>query len=76
MKNAALAALSLLLLGCASEPADPVAYQAGYSDGCESAASAPGVPPRRNEMYYKENSDYRAGWRTAHASCSANSGQR
>ncbi len=76
MKNTAIAALSLLLLGCASTPSDPVAYQAGYSDGCESTASTPGVPPRRNEAYYKQNPDYRSGWRAAQANCGASGGRR
>ena len=47
-------------------------YELGYSDGCASAAAqGPGIAkePRRNEMLYAADMDYRAGWNSGNAQC-------
>ena len=79
MKPIVVLALALVLLGCES-PAMTMRmerspdYEAGFGDGCANAsAQGPGVPrePRRNEMLYANNADYRQGWNSGNVQCRA-----
>jgi len=71
--------LVILLAGCglfpsAQERAEEKSpsFRQGYSDGC-AAASASGVNYRaelyRDEVQYKTNRVYRAGWGSGYSSC-------
>jgi len=69
-------ALALLLAGCSGGRKMMMErspdYEAGYADGCSSAAaSGPGIPrtPKRNEMVYAANPDYRRGWNSGSVQC-------
>ena len=51
---------------------DAPTYQAGYSDGCATGmAESSGVPmrPKRNNMLFSADKDYRAGWAAGHTDC-------
>jgi hypothetical protein len=73
MKRLPVAVLFLALSSCATPQMErSPAYELGYSDGCASAAAeGPGVPrnPRRNEMLYTMDAEYRAGWASGNAQC-------
>jgi hypothetical protein len=47
-------------------------YEAGFADGCATASAETGPIPRpsqRDEALYAQDSGYRAGWISGHASC-------
>jgi hypothetical protein len=69
--------LALVLLGCESPTMmmrmeRSPDYEAGFADGCANAAAqGPGAlkEPRRNEMLYANNADYRQGWNSGNVQC-------
>lgn len=73
MYRAAGALVILVLSGCAMPEMDrSPSYELGYSDGCANAAGqGSGVlkEPRRNEMLYAMDGDYRSGWASGNAQC-------
>lgn len=74
MKHNAAIALALVLFGCTGPMMMERSpdYELGFADGCGSAASqGPGVlrDPKRNEMLYAANADYRQGWNSGNVQC-------
>ena len=73
MQRIAGVALALGIFGCAGPAMDrSPTYDLGFSDGCATAsAQGPGVPraPKRDEMLYAKDADYRAGWSSGNLQC-------
>ena len=73
MRGIAVAIATLILAGCQMpEMERSPSYDAGFADGCATAAAqGPGVPrePRRNEELYARDKDYRMGWTSGLAQC-------
>jgi hypothetical protein len=74
MVRLSTALLGLVFSGCAMLQVmeRSPSYEMGYSDGCASAAAqGPGVPrePKRNEMLFASDPDYRAGWNSGNVQC-------
>ena len=75
MKHNAAIALMLALFGCTGpmmRMERSPDYELGFADGCGNAASqGPGVlrDPKRNEMLYASNADYRQGWNSGNVQC-------
>jgi hypothetical protein len=69
-----LAAMALTpLAACAGEAnTHSPDYGAGYSDGCASGSSADSYPRGRkirDEQAFRDNADYKAGWRSGYNAC-------
>jgi len=66
--------VALLAAGCASDPPPAAvnlggfsqAFQQGYAEGCDSAAT---LIPRRNESRYRREPEYRQGWDDGNSAC-------
>ena len=73
MKQNIAIAIALALLGCMGPMMERSPdYELGFADGCGNAASqGPGVlrDPKRNEMLYANNADYRQGWNSGNVQC-------
>jgi len=78
MRTIAAAALAVALLGCSGSMTTMTmrspGYEAGFAEGCANAAAqGPGIlrVPRRNEMLYANDADYRRGWNSGNVQCRA-----
>jgi hypothetical protein len=80
VKFPAICLLFLMVCACAMpEMERSPGYELGYSDGCASAAAqGPGVPrePKRNEMLFASDADYRQGWNAGNVQCRAQTPNR
>ena len=74
IRSALMATALMLLTACASDKVNTNSadYGAGYSDGCSSGSIADSYPRGRkvrDEHAFRNNADYKAGWRTGYNAC-------
>jgi hypothetical protein len=74
MKQIVAIAIALALSACTGSMTMERSpdYELGFADGCGNAASqGPGVlrDPKRSEMLYASNEDYRQGWNSGNVQC-------
>jgi hypothetical protein len=74
MTRLALPVLFLILGACAAMPRDGGSpnYRLGFDEGCATAnaeSSAIARPAQRNIELYRDDTDYRSGWLSGHATC-------
>ena len=74
MKQILAIVFTFTLLGCMAQAMKERSpeYDQGFGDGCNNASSQGlGVPrePKRNEMLYAKDADYRMGWNSGNTQC-------